>query len=214
MLVDHFAMLGLGPSATPDEIKSAYRKLARQFHPDLNPNSAESSDRFRAIQAAYETLSRPHLRQAYLEKRWYAQYRNQPLDTQPITLERVLRESIELERFVAMLDPYRMDRAGLEQHLLQRIRAWQAACVSPENSDLVEQVLEHLVQSARKLNMDQAESVHRTLQGWLRSNNLTELLTDEWLIKKRRLERWERSMPLLALFFTILLSVIIWLAAR
>jgi DnaJ-class molecular chaperone len=54
---DPYKTLGLTKTATADEIKKAYRKLAKQHHPDLNPGSAESASRFKDISSAYDLLS-------------------------------------------------------------------------------------------------------------------------------------------------------------
>ncbi|MBV6457020.1 MAG: Chaperone protein DnaJ [Fimbriimonadaceae bacterium] len=59
---DPYDVLGVSRTATPDEIKSAYRKLARQYHPDVNPNDPEAEDRFKEIGAAYAVLSDPDKR--------------------------------------------------------------------------------------------------------------------------------------------------------
>lgn len=53
---DYYRILGVGKSATTDEIKKAYRKLAQQYHPDKNPNNREAEDRFKEIGEAYEVL--------------------------------------------------------------------------------------------------------------------------------------------------------------
>ncbi|HVU57921.1 MAG TPA: DnaJ C-terminal domain-containing protein [Puia sp.] len=63
--VDYYKILGIQKNATADEIKAAYRKLARQHHPDLNPNDPEASKRFQAINEANEVLSDPEKRQKY-----------------------------------------------------------------------------------------------------------------------------------------------------
>ena len=55
---DYYGMLGIGRDATPEEIKRAYRKLARELHPDVNPDQA-AQDKFKAITTAYEILSDP-----------------------------------------------------------------------------------------------------------------------------------------------------------
>ena len=54
---DYFSDLGLRPSATEEEIRKAYKILARRFHPDVNPLDAEAAEHFRRIQAAFKFLS-------------------------------------------------------------------------------------------------------------------------------------------------------------
>ena len=63
-MADHYEVLGIDRSATPDEIKKAYRKLARELHPDVNP-SPDASDRFKSVTHAYDVLSDPQQRQQY-----------------------------------------------------------------------------------------------------------------------------------------------------
>lgn len=63
--VDYYKILGLDKSATPKDIKNAYRKLARKFHPDLNPNNADVKSNFQQINEANEVLSDPEKRKKY-----------------------------------------------------------------------------------------------------------------------------------------------------
>ncbi|MFM7211354.1 MAG: molecular chaperone DnaJ, partial [Actinomycetota bacterium] len=64
MATDYYAMLGVSRDAAPDEIKRAYRKLARELHPDVNHDPC-SQERFKEVTAAYEVLSDPEKRQMY-----------------------------------------------------------------------------------------------------------------------------------------------------
>ena len=62
---DHYDALGVDRKASQDEIKKAYRELARKWHPDRNPDDADAEERFKEIQHAYDTLSDPEKRKEY-----------------------------------------------------------------------------------------------------------------------------------------------------
>src|SRR5260221_766739 len=62
---DYYKILGVSKSATEEEIKKAYRKLARKLHPDLNPNDKEAHKKFQQINEANEVLSDPEKRKKY-----------------------------------------------------------------------------------------------------------------------------------------------------
>jgi curved DNA-binding protein len=62
---DYYKILGVARNAGADEIKSAYRKLAMQYHPDRNPGDRQAEDRFKEINEAYQVLSDPQKRSRY-----------------------------------------------------------------------------------------------------------------------------------------------------
>lgn len=63
--IDYYNILGVGKQANPEEIKKAYRKLARKLHPDLNPNDKDAHKKFQQINEANEVLSDPEKRKKY-----------------------------------------------------------------------------------------------------------------------------------------------------
>ena len=65
--IDYYEVLGLDKSATKNDIKKAYRKLARKYHPDLNPNDAEAQKKFQQVNEAHEVLIDPEKRKKYDE---------------------------------------------------------------------------------------------------------------------------------------------------
>lgn len=62
---DYYAILGVSKTATAEDIKRAYRKLARKHHPDVNPGNAEAEKKFKEINEANEVLSNPETREKY-----------------------------------------------------------------------------------------------------------------------------------------------------
>jgi curved DNA-binding protein len=65
MFIDYYKVLGIEKTATPKDIKNAYRKLARKYHPDLNPNDKDAKKNFQEINEANEVLSDPDKRKKY-----------------------------------------------------------------------------------------------------------------------------------------------------
>ena len=62
---DYYKILGVDRKASADEIRKAYRKLAKQYHPDYNPNNKQAEERFKEINEAYEVLNDPQKRSHY-----------------------------------------------------------------------------------------------------------------------------------------------------
>src|SRR5277367_1664439 len=71
--LDYYQTLGIGREADAEEIRKAYRKLARKHHPDLNPGDKAAEDRFKKVQEAYDILSDSKKKQMYDQYGFYSE---------------------------------------------------------------------------------------------------------------------------------------------
>jgi curved DNA-binding protein CbpA len=120
-LKDYYALLELQPSASLVEIKTAYRRLAVQYHPDRTHNDPYSTAKFMEIKEAYEVLTHPVKKELYLQQRWYHQSTGNKRTTTVISPETILKQSLELERYISKLDVFRMDKNGLHDYIAAMI---------------------------------------------------------------------------------------------
>ncbi|MDQ6663375.1 MAG: molecular chaperone DnaJ [Acidobacteriota bacterium] len=80
---DYYETLKVAKNASQDEIRKSYRKLARKFHPDLNPGDKAAEDRFKNVQEAYDVLSEPKKREMYDQVGFYSENGGYPGNGNP-----------------------------------------------------------------------------------------------------------------------------------
>lgn len=113
--LDYYAVLGVAPGASDEEIKKAYRKLVFQYHPDRNPNDKQAEAKIREINAAYEVIGDTETRKTYERLRFGDEPREAPPDPDAIlrTMEAKLFDEGRKEVFALLIKDLTRVRAEL-----------------------------------------------------------------------------------------------------
>ena len=101
-LPDYYAILNLAPSATPSDIKTAYRTLAKQYHPDVVGDAPDKVLQYNYIKTAYETLINQATRNQYHEQRWLCKAEGKAMaNNTPVTAETLYKQLLSCEQLMS-----------------------------------------------------------------------------------------------------------------
>ncbi len=119
---DYYKILELPTTATLQEIKRSFRRLAQQYHPDKNDGSHMAAAHFREIQEAYQTLSDPKKREAYHYQRWYIRSTGKPFASAPLTPTHILQECRLLQQYVASMNMFHLRFDAVSLHIRELLQ--------------------------------------------------------------------------------------------
>jgi molecular chaperone DnaJ len=120
-LKDYYKILDVSPTASPQEIKKSFRRLALKFHPDKNAGNPLSEAQFKEIQEAYEILSDPGQRKEYNYKRWHLRSLGKSYTQQALTPTAILEECLALKTYIDSMSIFRIDYDLVSQYIRQVI---------------------------------------------------------------------------------------------
>ena len=206
---DYYNILEIRPGATSDEIKKAFRRLAHQFHPDKSNGDPYAKARFTLIKEAYEVLSSPAKKDHYLQQRWYAQSMGKKIKHDTITPVNVLKQVLELDRYVSRLDMHRMDHLGLTDYMQNILSDSTVETLNSFNEqDIHKDIILVSLRCARMLPYPMMISIISQLRK-LKHNEITGRKIDQFLRHSRHLHRWEKRKVwiVIAIVFMICLGI-------
>ncbi len=209
---DHYGILEIESSATLQEIKKSYRRLALQFHPDKNNNDPYAVARFSEIKEAYEVLTHPEKKEQYLQQRWYEQSIGNKRKQVTVTPFTILKQVLELEKYVSKLDVFRMNKYGLHDHIAALLDDETIEKLNSFNERSTnDQVIMLLMNCLKILPLDLTLSLYQQLKKIETSSAIREKLEQFIAARQRSNQRdkykiWVIIAVVIVLCFVILFS--------
>ena len=216
MLKDYYRILEVSPQASPVEIKKSFRRLAMMYHPDKHNEDKIAGAHYREIQEAYDTLTDPYKKEAYLQQRWYEQSMGRKMSgSAPLTSSTILRDAISLEKYISTLDPFRIDQEGLMLYMEQLMSDDAVQIIRNENEpEMQSNIAAILLKSGKDFDLPHAERLVQLLEKLLPKGDPKLLECQQYLAGKKKQADWDRWKIPLMLFITLILCILIYFAGR
>lgn len=214
-LKDYYSILELPPSASGDEVKKAFRRLAHEYHPDKKNNDPYAAAQFAVIKEAYEILSNPVKREYYLQQRWYAHSIGKKIKQETITPVSVLKQSLELNRYVSRLDVHRMDYEGLSDYIENILSDSTINTINSFNEPSVnKEIVQMMIKSGRVLPYALATPLVERLRKLKTDDPSTTEQIDQFVRRHKQAAYWEKRKVWIILLITLLICLGIFLTSK
>jgi molecular chaperone DnaJ len=212
-LKDYYSILEVETSATVQEIKKAYRRLAQQLHPDKNNNDPWSAARFTEVKEAYEVLTNPAKKEYYLQQRWYNQSTGRKKTQDVINPVNVLKQALELERYVSTLDVFRMDKQGLQDYMLEILSDPTIEQLKKfDEPGMIRETVSIILKAMHPLPKAFHDPILAQLRKLAAADNTALQLLNDFAARAAGKHRREKYSLILIIAATVILCILIWLA--
>jgi curved DNA-binding protein CbpA len=213
---DYYAILGCTPMSTREEIRRNYRKLAHEFHPDKNPGDNYAESRFHDIKEAYETLTQPARKEAWLQERWLRQVYHESLgESEPLTPYSILNKVLKLDKYVSSQDIFRMDQHTISEQILNMVSEENINCLLHfKEYDINRTIIQYLLSSATPIALYRLNTLWPKLEKI--AGNDPSLLHDirRFRTNKKSREQKEKWTLPIVLVVTLIICLIIFIAGK
>jgi molecular chaperone DnaJ len=209
---DYYKRLEVSPTASPEEIKKSFRRLAMDFHPDRNPGDAIKEALFQEIQEAYEVLSDPHLREEYNYKRWYSKSVGDIFQEKALTPAGLLRECQQILHYVEYLGGQHIQYDVLSHHI-RKLLSDQHISILLQYHDLHvnHEILTKIIHACRFLPLRYWEPIHAQLRKLAKGEPEWELILEREMFQKTREEKMDKWKIPIMILITVAICLLFWL---
>lgn len=208
---DYYVILECTPLSTVNDIKRNYRKLAQQYHPDKKPNDPYAAAKFQDLKEAYETLTQPARKAAWLNERWLHQVHNTlHAETTPLTPDRILKKLLKLDRELAGVDSFRMDQVSTVKELEKILNDEHLECLKRFNdAEINHTILIHLLACTKPFNYTYLEKVWERLYALADGNTTEKKMIEQVRSEKKKKHIQQQWTAPIVILITILLCLMI-----
>jgi DnaJ-domain-containing protein 1 len=209
-LKDYYRTLEVRPSATGEEIKKSFRRLALLHHPDHNADNPFAEGHFREIKEAYNILGNDKSRKKYDDERWLAGTTTHAKHTTRTTPAWLLNETARLRRHMEKIDTYRMNHPALQQYILLLLADEPMNVMHVQNDYKANaRVVEDILAATKPLRLDLMEPIkERLMQLAGKEKWLQQMIETAWM-ERVNAAAWEKRFPLLMLMMFLFIGLLV-----
>lgn len=212
---DHYKTLGVPPNASTDAVKKKFRKLALQYHPDINAGNEFSALQFRELQEAYETLSHPSKRAKY-HYEWQLHFPNDAIRSgQMQTPASVLESCIRLDEQLSATDLFRANKEAIFLRIQALLSpANKAMLLQHSDESLNQEVITRLLSASSGLPFKYIAPIAAELKTIAGADNSSITMITDFVKRARRKSCWEQYHPLIVLLLSLAICGLIYIASK
>lgn len=203
---DYYKILNIPSTASAQEIKQSFRRLAQRYHPDKNDNSQMAAAHFREIQEAYKVLSDPKQREAYHYQRWYVRSTGQPFAGTLLTPDGILQECHLLQQYVASMNIFHIPFDAVSRHIRELLTANAIGMLHEYNDITVNRaIIQSLLASAQPLPKKYFIPITALLLQLAGDDTTARTTIEQAMAEKKQLHVWDKYKWILVLVITLLI---------
>jgi DnaJ-domain-containing protein 1 len=212
---DYYKTLDVPPNASTDAVKKKFRKLALQYHPDINAGNEFSALQFRELQEAYEILSHPSKRAKY-HFEWQLHFPNDTMHSRQIQSPvSVLESCIRLDEQLSATDLFRVNKEAIFLRIQTLLSPVNKAILLQHNDEsLNQQVITRLLSASSELPFKYIASIAAELKTVAGANKDSITMITDFVKLARRKSYWEQYYPLMVLLLSLAICGLIYIVSK
>ncbi len=212
---DYYTILEIPVTATLPEIKQAYRRLVKIYHPDKQHNDPCSLIKFNEIKEAYETLTNPQRKELYLQERWLSKASGINHYDGMVTPPSILKKSLALSKSISQMDVYRMDYENIQTRICNLLTEEVITKLLTFNDqDVNTSIVSILLKAAQPLPAVHTKNIANKLKQLAAADKILLQQIEQTVQQKIITERRTKYKPLIIIVAVILLCLLIYFTGK